>query len=56
MSGDPWGSTLCTLYFDPVVQRRRYLRDMQETMVRLHPGSIADLTDGPRGQHGGDRR
>ena len=23
-----------------VVQRRRHLRDMQETMVQLHPGSL----------------
>ena len=25
---------------DPVVQRRRHLRDMQKTMVQLHPGSL----------------
>ena len=27
---------------DSVVQRRRHLRDMQETMVQLHPGSLIE--------------
>ncbi len=40
------GSTPTSITFDPVVQRLRHLRDMQETMVQLHPGSLADLTDG----------
>ena len=29
-----------TVSMGPVVQRRRHLRDMQETMVQLHPGSL----------------
>src|SRR6266567_1710464 len=29
-----------TATVDPVVQRRRRLGDIQETMVRLHPGSL----------------
>ena len=29
-----------SLTTDPVVKRRRHLRDMQETMVQLHPGSL----------------
>jgi hypothetical protein len=38
--GDSVGSTPTSVTDDPVVQRRRHLRDMQETMVQFHPGSF----------------
>lgn len=41
---DPLGSTFTEFLFDPMVQRLRHLRDMQETRVQLHPGSLAEFS------------